>query len=85
MMQARARLGEALDRIRRIHGYESFLKEPGWQEIAAAAIEGQPLVYLAAAPAGGVALIVHRSRICRMRQSSRLIWMDSPKSASRSF
>ena len=61
MMQARARLDEALDRIRRIPGYESFLKEPGWEEIAAAVVEGQPLVYIAAAPGGGVALIVHRS------------------------
>ncbi len=46
MMQARARLDEALDRIRRIPGYESFLKEPGWEEIAAAVIDGQPLVYM---------------------------------------
>jgi len=60
MMQARTRLGEVLDRIRRIQGYENFLKEPSWQEIADATIVGQPLVYLAAAPAGGVALIVHR-------------------------
>ena len=60
MMRARTRLGEVLDRIRRIQGYESFLKEPGWQEIADATIVGQPLVYLAAAPASGVALIVHR-------------------------
>ena len=60
MMQARTCLGEALDRIRRIPGYTGFLKEPGWREIEASVIVGQPLVYLAAAPAGGVALIVHR-------------------------
>ena len=51
-----------MDRIRRIPGYENFLKEPGWEEIAAAVVEGQPLVYIAPAPGGGVALIVHRSR-----------------------
>ena len=61
MMQARTRLDEAQDRIHSIPGYESFLKEPGWEEIAAAVVEGQPLVYIAAAPGGGVALIVHRS------------------------
>ena len=61
MMQARSRLDRALDRIRRIPGYESFLAEPGWEEIATAVVEGQPLVYIAAAPGGGVALIVSRS------------------------
>jgi CHAT domain-containing protein len=60
MMQAKTRLSEVLDRIRRIQGYESFLKEPSWREIADAVIVGHPLIYLAAAPAGGVALIVHR-------------------------
>jgi len=61
MMQARTRLDEAQDRIHRIPGYESFLKEPAWEEIAAAVVEGQPLVYIAAALGGGIALIVHRS------------------------
>jgi len=60
MTQARSHLGEALDRICHIPGYENFLKEPGWKEIEASVIEGEPLVYLAAAPSGGVALIVHR-------------------------
>jgi CHAT domain-containing protein/signal recognition particle subunit SEC65 len=60
MMQARTRLSEVLERIRCIRGYESFLKEPGWQEITDAVVVGQPLVYLAAVPVGGVALIVHR-------------------------
>ena len=83
MMQARARLDEAVDRIRHIPGYESFLKEPGWEEIAAAVIKGQPLVYIAAAPGGGVALIVHR--ICGMPLWRRSIWTDSRKSACRSI
>jgi hypothetical protein len=61
MMQARARLDEAVDRIRRIPGYEIFLREPGWEEIATAVVEGQPLVFIAPAPGGGVALIVQRS------------------------
>ena len=61
MMQAWVSLGKALERIRRIQGYESFLKLPDWQEIASAVVVGQPLVYLAASPAGGVALIVHRT------------------------
>ena len=60
MMQARTRLSEVLDCIRCIQGYESFLKDPGWKEIADAVVVGHPLIYLAAAPAGGLALIVHR-------------------------
>jgi CHAT domain-containing protein/tetratricopeptide (TPR) repeat protein len=63
MMQARSRLDRALDRIRRIPGYENFLAEPGWEEIATAVVEDQPLVYIAAAPGGGVALIVGRSAV----------------------
>ncbi|GAB6264768.1 MAG: hypothetical protein STSR0001_02120 [Methanothrix sp.] len=61
MTQARGRLDEAVDRIRRIPDYKGFLAEPGWEEIAAAAALGQPLVYIAAVPGGGMALIVHRS------------------------
>jgi len=61
MIQARGRLNEAVDAIRRIPGYKDFLKEPIWEDIAAALVEGQPLVYIAAAPGGGVALVVHRS------------------------
>jgi CHAT domain-containing protein/tetratricopeptide (TPR) repeat protein len=60
MMQARGRLDKAVDRIRHIPGYESFLKVPDFEEIAAAVIEGQPLIYISAISAGGVALIVHR-------------------------
>jgi len=61
MAQARARLDEAVDRIRRIPGYESFLAEPGWDEIAAATIAKMPLIYISAAPGGGMALIIGRS------------------------
>ena len=61
MIQARARLDGAVNAIRRIPGYEDFLQEPGWEDIAAVVVEGQPLVYIAGAPGGGVALVVHRS------------------------
>ena len=61
MLEARNRLDEAVDAIRRIPGYEDFLKGQGWEDIAAAVVECQPLVYITAAPGGGVALVVHRS------------------------
>jgi len=61
MMQARGRLDGAVAAIRLIPGYEDFLQEPGWEDIAAAVVEGQPLVYIAVAPGGGVALVVRRS------------------------
>ena len=61
-----------MDSIRCIPGYESFLQAPGWQEIAASAIVGEPLVYLVAAPPGGMALIVHHPLNPRMHS-----WMRS--------
>lgn len=61
MMQARGRLDEAVDRVRLVPGYKDFLKEPIWEDIAAAVVQGQPLVYITAVPGGGVALVVHRS------------------------
>ncbi len=61
MLQARDSLDQAVDAICRIPGYEDFLQEPGWEDIAAAVVEGQPLVYITTAPGGGVALVVSRS------------------------
>jgi len=61
MIQARGHLDGAVNAIRRIPGYEDFLKGQGWEDIGAAVVEGQPLVYIATAPGGGVALVVHRS------------------------
>ena len=61
MMQAQGRLDETVNGIRQIPGYDNFLKKPGWEEIAASAVIGQPIVYLVAASTGGLALIVHRS------------------------
>lgn len=57
--EARRVLGEAVDAIRLIPNYEGFLAPPDLESLRAAARPGEPLVYLLAASAGGVALVVH--------------------------
>ncbi len=48
--------------IRRLSGYEDFLRPPTFERIARAAEEA-PLVYLLATPAGGLALVVYRGGV----------------------
>jgi CHAT domain-containing protein len=54
---ARRELDEVIDEIRKVQGYEKFLAPPTFEDVANAARE-QPLVYVAAADLGGLALIV---------------------------
>ncbi|MFI1708573.1 CHAT domain-containing protein [Streptomyces griseoruber] len=54
---ARRELDEAIGAIRGVPGFGSFLAPPGMDEVAVAA-RYQPLVYLAAAEAGGLAMVV---------------------------
>lgn len=54
---ARRELDEAIGAIRGVPGFDSFLAPPGMGEVAVAA-RHQPLVYLAAAEAGGLAMVV---------------------------
>jgi hypothetical protein len=56
----RADLDEVLTEIRRLPGFAAFATPLGIKEIAQAAA-GAPLVYLAATPAGGMALMVEES------------------------
>jgi CHAT domain-containing protein len=55
--EARRELDEVIDEIRKVPGYESFLAAPTFEDVARAATE-QPLVYIAAAELGGLALVV---------------------------
>jgi len=54
---AREELDAVIEEIRAVPGYEDFLAVPTFSDVAAAAVEC-PLVYLAAAEPGGLALIV---------------------------
>lgn len=61
---ARAQLQAAIARIRNLPGYESFLAEPGWEEIARGLEPdgSSALVYLASSRGGGMALVVRSDR-----------------------
>jgi CHAT domain-containing protein len=61
-LTAYAEMSKATDRIRCIQGYENFLKEPNWDDIAAAVTDDQPLVYLVTTPDGSLALIAAKER-----------------------
>ena len=54
---ARRELDEVIDEIRKVPGYEQFLAAPTFEDVANAARE-QPLIYVAAADLGGLALVV---------------------------
>jgi CHAT domain-containing protein len=59
---ARAELDEVIAEIRAVGGYENFLAAPTFDDVTAAAGD-QPLVYLAAAEQGGLALIVRGQEV----------------------
>ena len=60
--KAHAEMIEATERIRRIPGYETFLKEPDEGDISAAVIEDLPLVYLVTTAEGSLALIANKGQ-----------------------
>lgn len=55
---ARRELDEVIAEIRAVPGHEDFLAAPTFTDISAVAETDRPLVYLAAADAGGLALVV---------------------------
>jgi hypothetical protein len=59
---ARADLDAVIADIRRVDGYEHFLAEPDFADVLAAA-QRRPIVYLAAADAGGRALLVQHGTV----------------------
>ncbi|WP_044232201.1 CHAT domain-containing protein [Chloroflexus sp. Y-396-1] len=60
---ARADLDAAIEAIRAIPGYETFLRPPAYAEIAAAAQPDVPLVYLITTSHGSLALIVPHGNV----------------------
>lgn len=73
LQRAHAALEKALDRIRRIPGYESFLRDPGLNDISPAIAPGAALAYLLTDPAGSLALVLHREEAGISVQS---VWLD---------
>jgi CHAT domain-containing protein/tetratricopeptide (TPR) repeat protein len=69
MRAAREELDQVAEAIRQVPGCEGFLAQPGFDDIAGAVLPDMPLAYLAATPAGGMALIVHGQDVDR-------IWLD---------
>lgn len=59
---ARRELDAAIDEIRKIPGFEDFLQPPTFADVVAAAAP-TPIVYLAAAEPGGLALIVRGEHV----------------------
>jgi len=59
LKQAMVKMDEIIQTIRQIEGYENFLSAPDFPEIQSAA-QDQPLVYIMATSAGGLALIIRR-------------------------
>jgi CHAT domain-containing protein len=72
---ARRDLDQATALIRDVPGFEAFLAPPDLQDVFAAALPGQPLVYLLATPRGGLALIAHRRDPAAPPQLSA-VWLD---------
>jgi CHAT domain-containing protein/tetratricopeptide (TPR) repeat protein len=58
--ETRHELETAIRQIRALPGYEGFLTEPGWDDIAAALDEKVTVIYLVASMAGGLAILVQR-------------------------
>lgn len=65
----------AVKKLRQQPGYEDFFASADWDDIAAAVRTDQPIVYLAAATYGGLALIVRKNE----EQASWVhpIWLDA--------
>ena len=59
---AREELDAVIEEIRAVPGYEDFLAVPTFDDVAAVAEDG-PLVYVAAAEPGGLALVVQGSEV----------------------
>lgn len=74
LQNSHASFEKALDRIRRIPGYESFLRDPDFKDIAEAVLPGTALVYLLTDQAGSLALLLHRREDAGI--SIQPVWLD---------
>jgi hypothetical protein len=76
--QAKDKMAISLERIRRITGYENFLKNFGWEEIGNAITDMSPLVYLITTSSGSLALIIaYIGKSSKWQEPSiEAIWLD---------
>jgi len=76
--RARAGLRAAVKAIRGLPGYEEFLTVLSFAQVQAAAEPGCPLVYLAATPAGALALVVPSPQTSEVSETSEVwpVWSD---------
>jgi CHAT domain-containing protein len=75
LRKAYALLNAVIEDIRRLPGYAGFHSELGFEDIAAAALPNQPLIYLAATASGGIALFVHRAH-AEEDAVIEAVWLD---------
>lgn len=75
MAQAQATLDAALARIRRVPGFESYLVEPTFKDVARAVQPGVPLVYLDIVAESAFALLVSRSSAVD-EVAVEVIWLE---------
>ena len=66
----------AIQKIQRIEGYEHFLDEPKFEDLANAVQIQQPLVYLITTKAGSLALVAHRNS-SDTEITIEPVWVDS--------
>lgn len=70
---ARKKLDEAIEFIRKVSGYEQFLKNPTYEDIIAAVEPDHPIVYLATIEVGTIALVVYKKGQDKMPQVD-ILW-----------
>jgi CHAT domain-containing protein len=71
MEGARRELNAAVQEIRTVPGFEHFMEQPEFEDVAAPVLPNQPLAYLAVTPWGALALLLHG------QADVRVVWADS--------
>lgn len=77
-LQMQDKINKAIERIRRVQGYEDFLKEPDWNDIKSAIMNEQPIVYLITISVGGLAIVISGSKDHLNEDDIKIspIWLD---------
>ena len=65
-----------VEAIREQEGYEDFLAQPDWEDVAGAVLPDQPLAYLALTPQGGLTLLLHRPVENPDQVTVEVLWAD---------
>jgi CHAT domain-containing protein/tetratricopeptide (TPR) repeat protein len=68
-------LHDAIDRIRRLPGYEHFLTEASFEELSLAVTPERPIIYVATTAVGSLALILHRREV-GSQVVAEAIWLN---------